>query len=281
MEKLYAIVTGASSGIGRAIAIELAAKKINLILVALPNTGLEETARQIHKDFCIEVKFLEMDLTTEGAVDHFHKWCNRQPIKINILVNNAGLGTQGPFANTTISELETMLKLNNQVLVMMSHYFLPELKLNRPANILNVGSLASFMTIPGKAVYAASKSFIYSFSMSLRMELKPYKINVSCLCPGGTLTSSRVMENIDKVRFAGKRMLQSPEAVAGEAVKQMFYGKKIIIPGWHNKFLYKLWALLPQRIVDLILMALFFKKDVTEKIKIRATAVVLRSFATG
>lgn len=281
MEKSYAIVTGASSGIGRAIALELATRKINLILVALPNTGLEETAMRILKDFSIEVKFLEADLTKEGAVDHFHKWCNRQPVRINILVNNAGFGTQGSFANTTISELETMLKLNNQALVMLSHYFLADLKLSKPSNILNVGSLASFMTIPGKAVYAASKSFIYSFSMSLRMELKPYKINVSCLCPGGTLTSSRVMENAGKVRFAGKRMLQSPEAVAREAVKQMFHGKKVIIPGWHNKFLYKLWALLPQRIVELILMALFFKKEVTEKIKVRTTAVVLRSFATG
>lgn len=260
MKRPYALVTGASSGIGKAIALELARKSINLVLVALPEMGLSEIANQISADYHVEVKFRELDLTQEGAVSHLHTWCRQQNLQINMLINNAGIGTLGPFENTRVSDLVTMLKLNNQALVMLAYYFHSDLKSNSPANILNVGSLASFMNIPGKAVYSASKNFIYSFSLSLRMELKPHKINVSCLCPGGTITSNRVIENIGKVRFAGKALLQMPEQVAREAVSQMFQGKKLIIPGWHNRFLYNLWALLPQRFVDLILATIFFQK---------------------
>ena len=156
----------------------MASKKVNLILAALPETGLPETARQISTDYNVEVKFCELDLTQEGAASYLYAWCRQQNVKI------AGLGTQSSFVNTAVSDLETMLKLNNQALVMLTYYFIPELKANRPSNILNVGSLASFMNIPGKAVYSASKSFIYSFSLSLRMELKSHKINVSCCAPG-------------------------------------------------------------------------------------------------
>jgi uncharacterized protein len=273
MKQSYAVVTGASSGIGRALAIELAAKNINLILVALPDTGLSETALQISNEYNVEVKFCELDLTKEGAAHYFYNWCKGSDVRIKMLINNAGLGSQCAFENTTVSELETMLKLNNQALVMLAYYFLPELKLNSPAHILNVGSLASFMSIPGKAVYSASKSFICSFSFSLRMELRSDKINVSCLCPGATITNERVINNIKMTGFAGKGLTQNPKDVAHEAVRQMFRGKKLIIPGWHNKFLYKLWAFLPQRAVDFILTGLFFNKEKSERMKFETAAI--------
>ena len=95
--------------------------------------------------------------------------------------------------------------------------------------------------------------------------------------PRGTLTSNRVLENIDKVRFAGKAMLQNPGQVAKEAIRKMYEGKKLIIPGWRNKFLYKLWALLPQRMVDLILSGMFFRKE--EKMKLRTTSIALHAIA--
>lgn len=267
MNRNFALVTGASSGIGRAIALELARRQVNLILVALPHTGLPDTAYQIANDYSVEVKFCELDLTCVGAIHYLYHWCRKQNIKIKTLINNAGVGTQSSFERTDISDLETMLKLNNQALVMLTYYFLPDLRRNGPANILNVGSLASFMNIPGKAVYSASKSFIYSFSLSLRMELRPYKINVSCLCPGGTLTSKRVLKNISQVRLPGKILLQMPEEVAKEAVHKMYQGKKLIIPGWQNRFLYNLWALLPEAIVDVILLAIFFKRKMNNKAK--------------
>jgi hypothetical protein len=265
MDRSFALVTGASSGIGKAIAQELARRKVNLVLIALPQTGLPDIAFQFGNKYPIEVKFCELDLTSNGAIQYLYNWCKKQNIRINTLVNNAGIGTLASFDRTDADELETMLKLNNQALVMLSYYFLPDLRRNGPANILNVGSLAAFMTIPGKAVYSASKSFIYSFSLSLRIELRPYKINVSCLCPGGTVTSNRVVKNTNQVRLAGKMMLQMPDEVAKEAVHKMYQGKKLIIPGLHNKFLYMLWKLLPQGVVGMILSAIFFRKMLTPK----------------
>lgn len=273
MKQSFAVVTGASSGIGRALAIELAAKKINLILVALPDTGLSDTVLRISNEYNVEVKFCELDLTKEGAASYFYDWCKKSNARINMLINNAGLGTQCAFENTSVLELETMLKLNNQALVMLAYYFLPELKLNSPSHILNVGSLASFMSIPGKAVYSASKSFICSFSFSLRIELRSARINVSCLCPGATITNERVINNIRMTGVAGKSMTQNPEDVAYEAVRQMLRGKKLIIPGWRNKFLYKLWAFLPQPAVDRILTGLFLKKEQKGMIKFKTTAI--------
>ncbi len=271
MNRNFALVTGASSGIGKAIALELARRQVNLILIALPQTGLPDITFQIGKEYPIEVKYCELDLTSEGAIHYLYNWCRKQNIRINTLINNAGIGTLATFERTDISDLESMLKLNNQAVVMLSYYFLPELRRNGPANILNVGSLASFMSIPGKAVYSASKSFIYSFSLSLRMELRPYKINVSCLCPGGTITSNRVIENISQIRLTTKMMLQMPDEVAKEAVRKMYQGKKLIIPGWQNKFLYKLWAFLPQAIVETILVAIFCKKKAGSKVKAKAS----------
>jgi uncharacterized protein len=277
--KHYALVTGASSGIGKAIAYELASRKVDLILVALPQTGLPDVSDQISNEYAVDVKFYELDLTQEGSASQLYKWCGQQDLRINTLINNAGLGTQGSFEHTTVSDLETMLKLNNQVLVMLSYYFLPDLKLHQPSAILNVGSLASFMNIPGKAVYAASKSFVYSFSRSLRLEVRQHRVSVSCLCPGGTMTSDRVMKNIGKLGFAGKAMLQRPDEVAKVAVRQMYQGRKLIIPGWHNRLLYKLWMLMPQKIVDMILCLIFFKREVSVKVKSKAAAIALHAIA--
>lgn len=278
-KKYYALVTGASSGIGKALAYELASRKIDLILVALPQTGLAEVSNEIQNRYCLDVKFYELDLTAEGSALKLYRWCSQRNVRINTLINNAGLGTQGSFEHTNLSDLETMLKLNNQALVMLAYYFLPDLKLNQPSTILNVGSLASFFSIPGKAVYSASKSFIYSFSVSLRLELRQHRISVSCLCPGGTITSDRVMENISKLRFVGTAMLQRPEEVAQEAVRQMYLGKKLIIPGWHNKLLYKTWSVLPQRFVEIMLRIIFFKNDSKEIQKMKTKAVALHAIA--
>lgn len=254
----YALVTGASSGIGKAIAFELADRKINVLLVALPNTGLPEIAEEAEKIFGISAKYVELDLTHEGSISFLHQWCNSQNISVQILINNAGIGTQSTFEQTTLCDLETMLRLNNHALVLMSYYFLNDLKRNRESYILNVGSLASFMSIPGKAVYSATKSFIYSFTHSLRIEVKSCKVNVSCLCPGGTITSSRVQDNVSKLHGIAKGMMQQPEHVAREAVAGMFNKKMLIIPGIHNRFIYFLWKMLPGWIVDKITRAIFF-----------------------
>lgn len=266
--KTFALVTGASAGIGKAVAEELASRKINVLLIALPGTGLMDVVENIAKSFSVQTDGFEMDLTIPGSANIVFEWCKTNGYGVNILVNNAGFGNLGSFESTDPLVLANMMLLNNQALVLLTHAFLPELKKSTPGYILNLGSLASFMPIPNKSVYAATKSFVYAFSSSLRMELMPHRIRVSCLCPGGTLTNKDVTNRIQTLGAAGKVFTQMPDEVAREAVTGMFRGKHRIIPGWHNRLLYTINQLFPEFLVCAIIQQLFNRKNQPKKVRI-------------
>jgi uncharacterized protein len=252
----YSLITGASAGIGKAMAIELASRKFNVLLIALPGTGLSGVVEEINQKYPVLAHGLELDLTITGAAQRVLEWCNTNHYKVNMLLNNAGFGNFSSLENSDPDELTGMMILNNQALVVLTHIFLGELRNNAPAHILNVGSLASFMPIPNKSVYAATKSFVYSFSSALRYELLPHGIVVSCLCPGPTLTNKTVRDGIKTVQV-NKRMVQSAEEVAREAVEGMLQRQYRIIPGRVNKVLYTVRQLLPDSLVGWILYKLF------------------------
>jgi hypothetical protein len=233
-----------------------------LVLVALPNTGLEKIAMELHEKFKIPILVINIDLTERDAPTRIFRACESNKVIINILVNNAGIGNLELFHNTDRIELQNMMMLNNVALVMLTHQFIVQLKQSAPSYILNSGSLASFFQIPYKAVYSATKSFVYSFSASLRLELQSHNIYVSCLCPGGTLTSPRFREILSKSSGSGSRFLQQPEAVAHRAVKDMFQKKFKIVPGLHNRLLLFLNELLPEKIINWILMRHFKPKKI-------------------
>jgi len=140
--------------------------------------------------------------------------------------------------------------------VMLTHHFLPDLKKYPRAYILNVGSLASFEPMPNKAVYAATKSFVYSFSAALRMELEDEGISVSCLCPNGVVTNGLLKKRSDSIPIS-KLFLIDPETVARKAVCCMLNGQFRIIPGWQNRFVYRLEQVLPEYVVHFLMKRLF------------------------
>jgi uncharacterized protein len=255
--KSFALVTGASSGIGLAIAEELAGMNKNLVLVALPGTGLERIGRLLAEQFDIEVYTYTIDLTDPVAPYRILEACNKSEISINILVNNAGFGNLELFETSNLPELQQMLALNNGALISLTYLFIPLLKKSSPSYILNLGSLASFFKIPYKAVYSATKSFVYSFSAALRLELRRANISVSCLCPGSTLTSPRVRDIL--MRTSGKNPLfvQQPSAVAKTAIRKLFQKQFRIVPGVHNQVLLGMAALLPEFVTDKILLRVF------------------------
>jgi uncharacterized protein len=258
-QKKFALITGSSSGIGKAIAEELARKKINLVLVALPQTGLEEVAKNIAEEHDVVALPLAIDLTSPDAAVIIFNWCRSQGIDIRILVNNAGMGNISLLEEAPIETLNTLILLNNHALTMLTCAFIGSMKRGGACFILNVGSLAAFLPIPRKAVYAATKSFVYAFSCSLRNELRGTEIKVSCLCPGHTVTSERVNQNFKNISYRGSLFSQTPQEVAVEAVEQMFRGKRRIIPGWPNKFLFLLWTCLPYAVTSAILIRIFNK----------------------
>lgn len=258
--KNFALITGASSGIGKAIAREFAGRGINVALVALPGTGTLNVAQEIAAEFDVRSEAFETDLTASDSFSGLYDWTVSHDMNIQFLVNNAGFGNLTPLEQTDPAVIRNMMLLNNCALVMLTQTFLPDLRRMEETFILNVGSLASFIPIPNKTVYSATKSFVYAFSSSLRLELRNETVSVSCLAPGATVTSAAARERLGKVLKKPGFLGQSAEDVARTAVADLFRGKALIIPGWHNKLTFFLWNVLPRILAERIVVAIFDKQ---------------------
>ncbi len=235
--KDYVLITGASRGIGEALAHECAGRGMDLILVALPGEKLAAVQETLVRKYQVRVQAYETDLTEPGAPEALYQWCLENNFTVSALVNNAGIGQQGAFEHAPIEGKLSLLQLNMLVPVSLVHHFLPMLKEREAGFILNVGSIASFMPIPYKCLYSASKTFVLSFSRSLRYELKDTSVTVSCLCPGPTLTNPQNRQNTRVVGRRGTLLEMEAREVARAAVSGMLAGKEIIIPGWKHRFI--------------------------------------------
>jgi uncharacterized protein len=273
----FVLITGASAGIGKALAHEFAARGKNLLLVSLPGSGLQDVAEQLTKEFGVVVHTLCIDLTRESAHKEVASWCRNNLYYIDTLVNNAGFGNLKAFDKTNANVLRSMLALNNTALVNLTHELIPELKKFRQSYIMNVGSLASFMPIPNKSLYAATKSFVYTFSQSLYYELRSSNIHVSCLCPGGTLTE-RVRSEMSEKNLKRNAFCQSPEEVAKTGVSGLYEKRFRIIPGWYNRVLFWLSQILPD-FVKIQLITLAFRTDQPKAGDLRISVSYFKSYA--
>jgi len=182
----YALITGASQGLGRAFAEECArggaaCTGMNLALVALPDSGLPRVAREVTERYGVQVAYVEMDLTAPGSPEALHRWIRDRQLPISVLINNAGVGYNRRFEDSTLRENESCILLNNLALVKITRLLLPELKRHPRAFVLNVASLAAFFPIPFMPVYAPSKAFIVNFSLALREEMRDTPVSVSAM----------------------------------------------------------------------------------------------------
>lgn len=230
----FAVITGASQGIGRCLSEECAKLGINLVLVALPDSGLEDVAKELKSQHGIEAFQREMDLTEAGNPAKLHRWVEELGLSIRYLFNNAGTSYFSTFDLSTLQENERVIKLNVDTLTTMTGLFLPDLKKQEKSYLLNVASLAGFFPMPCKAVYAASKAFVLNFTRALRQELKGSSVSVSVLCPGGVYTSTATSEVIKSQGFYGRISSHPPAYVAKVAIQRMFQGRAVITPGWMN-----------------------------------------------
>lgn len=254
----YSLITGASRGIGRAIAFELASRKRNVLLTARSQAQLEDAAAAIQQRHGVEAAVFPLDLSLESAPEKILSFCRGKNIAVDILVNNAGYGLWGDFEKLPLNEMANMMRLNMENIVKLTHLFIPELKKTAKSYILNVASTAGYQAIPKLAVYAASKAFLISFTRALRHELKADGISVSCLSPGTTTTDFiQRAQMSDAIRRKAEKVTMPPEAVARIAVDGMFSGKAEIIPGAMNILSVLLASLAPKIIVERIAASIY------------------------
>ncbi len=247
----YALITGASKGIGKAIARELASRNINLLLVARSESLLQDLATDLTKEFGIQVYVMAIDLAVPSAPAAIMQWVNNYAYNVNILVNNAGYGLSGPFEQYTATENQDMMQVNMSVPLALTSLLLPQLRQQPQSYILNIASSAAYQAVPGLAVYAATKSFILSFSRGLQYELRKTNVSVTVVSPGGTATdfASRAKVSAKAVK-AGEKLNMTPEDVAKQAVAAMFARKTELITGVVNKIGAALVWLLPKKLAE-------------------------------
>jgi short-subunit dehydrogenase len=246
------LITGASSGIGEALVNKLAERKHNLLLIARNSDRLTIQAQQLAEKFNVEVQFIAADLSKPEAAAEIFAETQRRGVKVEMLVNNAGVGSGGQFSELSLkSELE-MIQLNNSSLVAMTHFFLPQMQDRKTGTIVNVASMAAFMPVPYMAVYAASKVFVRSFTEAITEECKPYNIHVMLVSPGLTKTNFNRAAGIEnekgKALTAGANQ-QTPEQVAAEILSGLDKKKYFVISGTTNKLGSRILAFIPNSVI--------------------------------
>jgi uncharacterized protein len=258
----YALITGASKGIGKAFAYELAKRKFNLILVSRTESELENLSAELIRYYSIKVHFIPLDLTKDDSPQKIYGWVKENNISLNVLINNAGYGLWGGFDELTLKDQLNMIQINIVNVVKLTYLLLPLLKEKEQSYILNVASTAAYQSVPRLNIYSASKSFVLHFSRALKLELKDSRVSVTCLSPGATATN--FMDRAGMLTKAmQKRAAQfnmSSEKVAAFGINGMLKKKAEIIPGFINKVSVALTYYIPKWITEKIAAQLYEKE---------------------
>lgn len=229
-----ALITGASSGIGRGFADALAACGARLVLVARSTKTLESVAKQLKKAHGTDARVVTADLSREKSADAVYKAVKKEGLSVDLLINNAGFGTHGQFHTLSIDVDHQEIMLNCVALVRLTHLFIPGMVERADGMIINVASTAAFQPTPYMAVYGATKAFVLSFSEALWAEYKKRNIRVLALCPGATETNFFSVVGTEDAAVGKKRTVQDVVATAFRALER---GKPYVIDGLFNYLL--------------------------------------------
>ncbi len=232
----YALITGASSGIGLALANLMASKGHNLILVARNEQALSNLKEELMQKFSVSVEVFAMDLSVLGQAEVLYQRCKIQNLVVNCLVNNAGFGDYGKFDVKKVAIYKNMLQLNVIALTELTAYFVEDMKQRGAGRIMNVGSIGAFQPSPNLAAYAASKAYVMQFTEALNFELRGSGVTVTLLSPGVTETGFVSRANMQNAANA-KSGLMDAQTVAKAGYEAMMAGKLNVTPGWKNKVL--------------------------------------------
>lgn len=234
-EGQWAVVTGASSGFGRGLAAQLANRGMSLVLAGRDKARLDETARQIHDAAPVTVETVVADLSTRAGISTLLDQVGERPIEV--LINNAGFGSYGPFAEADPDREADEVAVDVSAVVTLARAFLPGMLARRSGGILNVASTIAFQPAPYQAVYGASKAFVLSFSQALWAEARPAGVAVTALCPGPTRTGFVNELGADAGTTAIYSRLGESEPVIEAGLRALDRGRAVVIPGLRNKLI--------------------------------------------
>lgn len=239
-----AMVTGASSGIGKSFAEALAARGTDLVLVARNSTRLEEIATELRTRHGRDVSVLVADLEKPEELAVVEKRLH-EDARIDLLVNNAGYGVTGAFADLSLDRSEGQIDCNIVALTRLAHAALSTMKPSRRGGIINIASGAAFMPTPGIAVYCATKAYVVNFSLALNEELKNHGVRCLVVCPGFTRTEFQQRANYDSSAMPSFVWQTADECVA-EALAAWDRGDGLLMTGLQNRLMMPLLSLLPK-----------------------------------
>jgi short-subunit dehydrogenase len=254
----YALITGASSGIGYELAKVFARNGFNLILVARNLGKLEAVAQELTRDHMTECHVISADLSLVSGVEEVHRRVHEKNLTISVLVNDAGVGIYGPFRQTDFKTEAQMINLNVVGLTYLTKLFVKEMVENGSGKILNVASVVGFWPVPRMSVYAATKAYVISFSQSLASELKGTGVQVSVLCPGavdtGFLKSGEKEAKSPRpglvFRVLGRARYMDAATVATVAYRDLMKNKRVIVPSAFFRVFRVTMRCLPQGLVS-------------------------------
>jgi short-subunit dehydrogenase len=244
-----ALITGASSGIGRELALEHAARGGNMVLVARRMAELQELKAHIEGTHTVQVVIIAKDLSRPHAAREIYEEVQSMNLHVDILMNNAGFGALGEFARADVQTSLNMIHVNITALVELTRLFVDDMIKRRTGRILNVASTAAFQPGPLMAIYYATKSFVVSFSEALRYELRNTGVTVTTLCPGPTISEFQSVAGMNNIAMMSMPGIPSSRTVAKYGYNAMLRGKGIAVQGTMNKISSFMTRVIPRSIM--------------------------------
>lgn len=259
-QKMTALVTGASGGIGLELARLLAADGHDLVLTARSGDKLAQLAEELSGKHGVAARVLTADLALSDAPQRIFEDLQEKGVSVDLLVNNAGFGSYGLFAETDLRSELDLLQVNVVALTHLAKLFLPPMIARRRGYVMNVASTAAFQPGPLMAVYYASKAYVLSLSEALANECEGTGVTISALCPGPTETGFVAAAGMNESKLF-ERGAMDARTVAAEGYRGMLKGKSVVIPGLRNSLVARAVGMLPRRFVTKVVRGIQEKRS--------------------
>ncbi len=248
----YALITGASSGIGWHLAEALATKGYSVVAVSNQPTLLDDLKKRLENAYGILVFAINIDLALENSAQQVFDYCNEKNLTVEVLINDAGIFVFGEAARVDYSSMKSILALHIMTPVLLCRLFGEQMIKRQKGFILNVSSITAVMPYPGISLYGPTKTFLRKFTRALRTEMNYYGINVTCLIPGATDTALYDAGSFKSPLLMKLGIMKKPDTVANAGIRALFKNRAECTPGLLNKLIIMLLPIVPHFIISII-----------------------------